>query len=111
MDCGKVAELLNSDLMRIAAQGKCHREIPFVYYLPVVGEDRTLIQGVADLVIEEDDSLTVVDYKASNAPPEILSERYAKQLEIYSSAMEKIFSKPVKGRILFNILRNYTVDV
>lgn len=111
VDCGKVAELLNSDLMRIAAQGKCHREIPFVYYLPVVGEDRTLIQGVADLVIEEDDSLTVVDYKASNAPPEILSERYAKQLEIYSSAMEKIFSKPVKGRILFNILRNYTVDV
>lgn len=110
IDCGAVAEVMASDFIR-GLVGKLHREIPFVYYLPAANGDRTLIQGVADLVAEEDDGLTVADYKASNAPPEELKKRYAKQLEIYSSAMEKIFGKPVKRRILFNILRNYVVEV
>lgn len=111
IDRGAVAEVLSSEFIRKVSAGKCYREIPFVYYLPAANGDRTLVQGVADLVVEEEDGLTVADYKASNASAESLKKRYAKQLEIYSSAMEKIFGKPVKRRILFNILRNYVVEV
>ncbi len=110
LDVKKIVDLLNSDVIALAKRAKIYREQPFVYRKNDDG-DSVLIQGVIDLLIEEEDGLTVVDYKASGLNKENLAERYLKQLEIYSEAASKIWKKPIKRRILFNVLQNYEVEV
>lgn len=110
LDAELIFKLLSSDVMALARRARIYREQPFVYKKDE-GEDSVLIQGVIDLIIEEDDGLTVVDYKASGKSREILAKTYLRQLEIYSEAASKIWKKPIKSRILFNILQNYEVYV
>lgn len=109
LDREKIALLMRSEVMELARGAKCYREQPFMSYETAPGGDRVLVQGVIDLLIEEEDGLTVVDYKASALSERKLSLRYRKQLELYAQAAGKIWGKPVKRRILFNILQNYTV--
>lgn len=111
LDAGKIARLLRSDIIELARNAICLREQPFMRCMTDENGDKTLVQGVIDLIIEEPDGLTVVDYKASAAPERALALRYGKQLELYAEAAGKIWGKPVKNRILFNILRNYIIKL
>ena len=51
-------------------------------------EDKILIQGVVDLLIENEKSITLVDYKFSHLPAKILKEKYMEQLNLYKYAIE-----------------------
>lgn len=97
-----------------------YREIPFSYSLPFhevqprngeETDDQVVIQGVIDLIVEEDDGLTIIDYKTDaitdrfqggfdEAKP-LLLDRYRVQLELYEKAISDIWKKPVKAKYLY----------
>lgn len=110
IDVFVVSKLLQSDIIRLAMKNTCYREQPFMSVMDGEG-GYSLIQGVIDLLIEEDDGFSVVDFKASGLTKERLKQKYARQLELYSEAVERIFGKKVKRRVLFNIIKNYSVEV
>lgn len=102
--------------------GMVYRELPFTMGLPArdvyselstsaAGEDRVIIQGVVDCLLEEHDGLVIIDFKTdavrrSAAEPhrETLSEaaaRYQGQLRLYARALQAIYRKPVKEAYLY----------
>lgn len=106
----KILDLLRTDVLTRAKGKEILREQPFV--IPVErGGEIQLVQGVADLLIFEEEGVTVVDYKASGLDREDLKMRYAEQLEWYALAVRKIYKKPIKGKVLLNVLRGYEVEV
>ncbi len=66
--------------------------------------ERILLQGVVDCALQEEDGITVVDFKTDYVTektlPEVLS-RYRPQVEAYSRALERIFETRVKGTYLY----------
>lgn len=85
------------------------KEAQFMMYLPynqIVKsniQDRVLIQGVVDLIIEYENSITLVDYKFSVLPAGILKEKYKEQLNLYKMAIEKAFKKKVEHMFIYSI--------
>ena len=80
------------------------RRQPFVcvFIVQMWIRDRVVLQGVADLVFEEESGLVVVDYKTDAARDgEQLLTRYANQLRLYAYAMEQVFHKPVKECVVY----------
>ncbi len=105
--------LVDKDLISVAfdeirkmTSGKSfYRELPFTYNASAsyVGGDTgdVLIQGVIDLLIEDDDGFVVVDYKTTR-PENVINDVYKTQLDIYSQAVEKVLKKPVKDRYIYS---------
>ncbi len=61
--------------------------------------DKVLLNGAIDLLIEEADGLTIVDFKTDRVTEETATEQaqhHALQLSLYAMAAEEIFQKPVK---------------
>lgn len=110
LDRKKIAELLRSDVINLAKKNCFYREQPFMSVSESDG-GYSLIQGVIDLLIEENDGFTVVDFKASGLDKEKLKEKYARQLELYADAAEKIYKKKVKRKILLNVIKSYEIEV
>ena len=70
---------------------------------PSMAGEKILLQGVVDCAMVED-SITVVDFKTDHVTKESLeaaARRYAPQIRAYGKAMEKIFQKPVKKKLLY----------
>ena len=92
-------------------RGDLYREQPFIMgrkaslIFPEGPDDETVqIQGIIDAFFEEDDALVVMDYKTDNVHNEgTLVRRYKKQLELYSDALEQIFRKKVKERMIYSV--------
>ena len=71
------------------------KEQSFIMYIPhneIIDskiEDEILIQGVVDLMFVTDDEIILVDFKNTRIQnPNILREKYVKQLELYSLAIK-----------------------
>lgn len=85
------------------------KEADFMMYVPYkeivdsVVEDRVLIQGVVDLIIERETSIDIVDYKFSSLPIKVLKEKYKEQLKLYKKAVESAFNKPVEHMYIYSI--------
>ncbi len=63
-----------------------------------------LIQGVIDCLFEDEAGLILLDYKTDqvrNGDISLLGERYRVQLELYGTAVEHIWKKPVIEKYLF----------
>ncbi|MDO4973219.1 MAG: UvrD-helicase domain-containing protein [Eubacteriales bacterium] len=73
-------------------------------YGTAAGEE-LLLQGVVDCYLEEEDGLTVIDYKTdrlkSRAEAQKRAELYRGQLGAYASALERITGRPVKACVLY----------
>ena len=66
--------------------------------------EQILLQGVADCCIVEEDGLVILDFKSDRLKPGGEAERgayYKGQLDAYSRALSRIFSLPVRERILY----------
>ncbi|KZZ84558.1 helicase-exonuclease AddAB subunit AddA [Bacillus sp. SJS] len=99
------------------------REVPFSYARTpehTSAEDKVLVQGVIDCLIEDEDGLTIVDYKTDSIKGRFggfseaestMRSRYEIQLQIYSEAVESIFKKPVTRRVLYFFDANQLLDV
>ena len=74
-------------------------------------EDKVLIQGMVDLIIENKSSITIVDYKFSGLKAESLKEKYLEQLKLYKLAVEYAYNKPVEHMFLYSINSAELIEV
>ncbi|MBC1355436.1 helicase-exonuclease AddAB subunit AddA [Listeria welshimeri] len=93
------------------------REVPFSYLLPVAKlykqsdlEEHVLIQGVVDSMIEEEDAITLIDYKTDKiegryanweVAEKVMKERYQIQIKLYAEAIQAITGKKVSNAYLY----------
>ena len=72
--------------------------------LPVwLAEEGALVEGVVDLVFEEDQALILVDYKSDHVPEERLFDQaahHAPQLRLYARALALATGKTVRERLV-----------
>jgi len=85
-------------------------EAQFMMYVPYNSifkdstvENKVLVQGVVDMMIEFDDHFVLIDFKYSNSSIHTLKERYKTQLLLYKMAIEKAYKKPVKDAFIYKI--------
>lgn len=67
------------------------------------GAAASILQGIADLVFEENGALVLVDYKTDyvTSAGQLVSA-YSNQLRLYAAALEKIFAMPVREQIIYS---------
>ena len=74
-------------------------------------DEFVVVQGIADCVIVENGSLTVVDYKTDYVKTgEELIERYREQLGFYATALEQTLGMPVHECLFYSFSLNTAVD-
>ena len=112
----KILLFLKSNLVkRIKNSNFVKKEMPFklgvkpleIYFNKDMKKSNSIIivNGIIDLLFEENDEIILVDYKTDNVTSkEILAKRYKVQLDIYKKAIEKATGKKVKECILYLIL-------
>ena len=114
LNLGYIHNFVNSNtakrMGKAQLDNKLYKEQQFVIGIKAneVGYDASdelvLVQGIIDAFFEEDDHLVLVDYKSDWVRDEqTLIERYKVQLDYYQKALEKIFKKDVKERIIYSL--------
>lgn len=71
-----------------------------------------IVQGALDLLLEDDDGLTIIDYK-TDAVEDIneLKDRYQEQLKIYMMMASKCFEKPVKNMYIWSFSLSEMLEI
>ena len=122
VDSGAILRLFASPLgERMRRAEKLRREFKFSLlcdaedFFPVRAGEQVLLQGVVDCFIEEENSITVIDYKTdrvrNRAEAEARSKHYIGQLRAYARALERICQKPVRECLLVFLAAGETVPV
>jgi len=107
-DKGAVCKALANPVFSELHKGTCYREQPFMLYVPASlvkdtqSEDKILVQGVIDFLSVGEKSV-LVDYKFTGAPAEIVTDRYRRQLDIYTLAAEKALGIRLVRRAIYLI--------
>jgi ATP-dependent helicase/nuclease subunit A len=86
------AEAVFNDARIFGPAVRVFREFPVLVKL----DDGTLIEGRADLVRDEGDCWTVIDYKTGMAE----TDRNKRQLQLYAYALSRATGKPARGVLL-----------
>ena len=94
----------------------CRREVPFVYALPVgEGDERMVLRGVIDLLLETDEGLVILDYKTDRPRDEADWQQriagYSVQLQLYAAAAREVFAREVVGAALIFLRERRVVPV
>ncbi len=121
IDKKELQKFFQSELFaRMTGCCQLHREMRFMsevsvgelYGIDTPDDEKTVVQGVIDCVIEEENGIAVLDFKTDRvSSPEELIERYASQLELYSLACEKMFSKPVTERLIYSFALSKVIKI
>lgn len=93
------------------ANNKLFKEQQFVFgikaneiYKELESDELVLIQGIIDVFFEEDGELVLLDYKSDAVRDEqVLIQRYEVQLKYYQRALEQMFKKKVKEKIIYSL--------
>ena len=105
-------QFFNTELgQRMIKSGEAKREVSFVYKSRAPQE--VFIQGVIDCYFPEDDQLVLLDYKTDfvhEGFEEDLVKKYAKQLDLYKEALEKISGKKVKESYIYSFSANKAIQ-
>ncbi len=108
---------------RMAENTKLQREVPFTMMLPAqelypvvngIAEEKIILQGTIDCLFPEDGAYVLVDYKTDFVPvgaEDLLRERYKIQLALYTRAVETIFQRPVKEKLLYSFALQKAVAI
>lgn len=121
----KLKKFLDSPLGKLFAkaykENTLYREQHFmqeVEYEKLFPEDggenveKVILQGIIDAFIMEEDGIILVDYKTDRVKDgEELRNRYQKQIDLYSEALEQILGKKVKRRVLYSFSLGEEVDL
>ena len=76
------------------------------------GVEKVILQGIIDAFIMEEEGIILVDYKTDRVKDgEELRNRYQKQIDLYSEALEQILGKTVKRRVLYSFSLGEEVDL
>ena len=110
-DVRRAADFFRSELGRQAREQGMEREFKFSmlsdaaqYYGKGAKGEQVLLQGVIDLWFCTLEGITVVDFKTdriSKGQEEQRAEEYRRQLEVYTTALERITGMPVAHRYLW----------
>lgn len=117
-----LARFLSSPLgAKMAAASICQREFKFsilvsaaAYCEGVPEGEQVLLQGVVDCWFEDEDGITIVDFKSDRVTEETAkthAEGYRPQLMAYSNALEEILKRPVNRCILWFFATHCQVEV
>ena len=106
-------------MAQAAVRGDLYKEQPFVLAVSAKDlseefpeEEKVLIQGIIDVYFIEDNEIVLLDYKtdAVNSGEELV-QRYKTQLDYYRKALENIYGRKVKERLLYAFRLEETVEV
>ncbi|GAA3403764.1 helicase-exonuclease AddAB subunit AddA [Paenibacillus hodogayensis] len=125
IDPGVIAAFFSGPVgNRLLRAEKVYREVPFNYALPAeeaypgAGEavrgETVLVQGVIDCLFEEGGQLVLLDFKTDAVYGdrlELLKQRYAVQLGLYARAIEHIWRRPLKEKLLYFFDGAHTVTL
>ena len=73
-------------------------------YDPAVTDEKILFQGVVDCAIIEDDGIVVIDFKTDRVNEDTVqavADGYRRQVTVYANALERIYGKPIKKKMLY----------
>lgn len=117
IDLNALVAFYQSDLgkMIVKHSDDIAREYPFSILAPAnklfksvkdsqTSDDKILVHGIIDGVIELNDGIIIFDYKTDNVTAKNLSEKvhdYSGQLNLYAKAISIIKNKPVIGKYLY----------
>ena len=95
-----------------------YKERQFISYLPysaitgVNAEDKVLLQGVIDLLVEDDEGVDIYDYKTTKvSKPDQLVEKYSVQMKLYKLATERAIGKKVKNVYIYSFCLNKLIKI
>lgn len=114
----QIVAFFSSDIgQRMQNANNVYREIPFSYALEADtlyenGKDEpVLVQGVIDVLFEDEHGTVLLDYKTDTIQgritaekdelENILSDRYRVQIDLYTKAIEDIIHRPLQEKYLF----------
>lgn len=114
LDRKAIACYYQSELFaRVSKSANVRREFPFqalldktelLQVLPNIGEHLVTVQGIADLIFEEEGELVLVDFKTDFVKDaDILRQRYQKQLRLYAKMIEQLTHIKVKEKIIYSL--------
>ena len=79
--------------------------------MPELGDEKIMLQGVVDIIFEEDGKLIVADYKTDNVKTvQELVHRYSKQVMLYGKVICDILEKPVGEILLYSFKLGETIS-
>ena len=91
------------------------QEVVYEKLFPEDGGDnveKVILQGIIDAFIMEEEGIILVDYKTDRVKDgEELRNRYQKQIDLYSKALEQILGKKVRRRVLYSFSLGEEVDL
>jgi ATP-dependent helicase/nuclease subunit A len=110
VDESKIACFFATALGQQLQGGNVVREFKFSLLMPAdahgegLEAEQILLQGVVDCALLEDDGITIIDFKTDHVTEDSLPHKlaqYAPQVQIYAQAMQRIYQKPIKQRLLY----------
>ncbi len=73
--------------------------------------NKILVQGIIDLIIEKNKKIILIDYKTDELSEKSLVYKYKPQLYLYKLALEEFFKKPVAFSLLHSIYLNKAIFI
>ena len=119
IDADNLAKILSMPCFGRTEGAQSWRERAFLCALPAnaflesAAEDDVLVQGAIDLLCVKDGHAAIIDYKYSGRPRAQLAAKYARQLELYRLAVQKILKLPRENThaYIVNIKGLYEIDL
>ena len=85
-----------------------------IAYNKVIGkdiEDKILIQGIIDLMIEKENEIILIDYKTSRLKDDNLIKKYSLQLNLYEKAISEKFVGKKISKYIYSIFLDKLINV
>lgn len=114
IDKSKIAAFFDSDIgKRMLRSREVHRESPFQINIPAnvydpslgseYADETVILQGIIDCFFKENGSFILIDYKTDHVGKNkaVIKKKYAKQLELYSQAIETLTDSTVSRSLLY----------
>lgn len=73
-------------------------------------DTKILIQGIADLILEGENDILLIDYKTTKGSNSFLKEKYRTQLSLYALAVSQYYNKPVKCKYIYSFSNNCLIE-
>lgn len=99
----KTLSALTAGAVQILKEADFEMYVPYNQIVDSEFDDKVLIQGVVDLIVERENVVDIVDYKFSKLPIGVLKEKYQEQLNLYKYAVENAFKKKVEHMYIYSI--------
>jgi ATP-dependent helicase/nuclease subunit A len=121
VDVKRVVTFASSDIFaRLKMAKKMWREFRFNFeisaselYDDIAGlDEKILMQGMADLVFEDESGFVLLDYKTDRVTSTAeLAEKYRAQLDCYARAVKEILQEDVKERFIYSFYLGKAIKV